>query len=83
MARNPDLIVGAGTVLHRQVDVALDAGARFIVSPGFDRAVVEALPALGVPVFPGVATATDIQPALEAGLEAVKFFPAEAFGGLP
>jgi 2-dehydro-3-deoxyphosphogluconate aldolase/(4S)-4-hydroxy-2-oxoglutarate aldolase len=82
-AGNPELIVGAGTVLTAdQVDLALDAGARFVVSPGFGPAVVRRCLERGVPVFPGVATATEVQMAIEAGLEVVKFFPAEAAGGV-
>jgi 2-dehydro-3-deoxyphosphogluconate aldolase/(4S)-4-hydroxy-2-oxoglutarate aldolase len=83
LAENPDLLVGAGTVLRpAQVEAALEAGARYIVSPGFSASVVSECQRSGVPVLPGVATATEIQAALEAGLEAVKFFPAEASGGL-
>jgi len=83
LAENPDLLVGAGTVLRpAQVEAALQAGARYIVSPGFSASVVSECQRSGVPVLPGVATATEIQLALEAGLEAVKFFPAEASGGL-
>jgi len=83
-AANPELIVGAGTVLTaEQVDLALDAGARFVVSPGFGPAVVKRCQERGVPVFPGVATATEIQMALDAGLDVVKFFPAEQLGGAP
>ena len=83
LAENPDLLVGAGTVLRpAQVEAALEAGARYIVSPGFSASVVNECQRCGVPVLPGVATATEIQVALEAGLEAVKFFPAEASGGL-
>ena len=78
------LLVGAGTVLTvDQVDQAVDAGARFIVTPGFGPAVVRRCQDLGVPVFPGVATATEIQMALDAGLTTVKFFPAEQLGGAP
>jgi 2-dehydro-3-deoxyphosphogluconate aldolase/(4S)-4-hydroxy-2-oxoglutarate aldolase len=84
MAAHPDLIVGAGTVVStRQVDVAVDSGARFVVSPGFDGQVVDYCRSRDLPVFPGAATATDIQAALRHGLAAVKFFPAEALGGLP
>ena len=83
LAENPDLLVGAGTVLRpAQVEAALHAGARYIVSPGFSASVVSECQRSGVPVLPGVATATEIQLALEAGLEVVKFFPAEACGGL-
>lgn len=83
LAENPDLLVGAGTVLRpAQVEAAMKAGVRYIVSPGFSASVVRECQRCGVPVLPGVATATEIQLALEAGLEAVKFFPAEACGGL-
>ena len=82
MAGRPDLLVGAGTVLTpEQVDRAVEAGARFVVTPGFSAAVVRRCQELGVPVFPGVATATEIQMALDAGLDTVKFFPAEQLGG--
>jgi 2-dehydro-3-deoxyphosphogluconate aldolase/(4S)-4-hydroxy-2-oxoglutarate aldolase len=82
MAARADMAVGAGTVLTpEQVDRAVDAGARFIVSPGFGPAVVRRCQEVGVPVFPGVATATEIQMALDAGLTTVKFFPAEQLGG--
>jgi 2-dehydro-3-deoxyphosphogluconate aldolase / (4S)-4-hydroxy-2-oxoglutarate aldolase len=84
MAAHPELLVGAGTVLTpAQVDQAVEAGARFIVSPGFSAAVVTHCRERGVPVFPGVATPTEIQMALEAGLDTVKFFPAEQLGGAP
>lgn len=83
MARDADLLVGAGTVLQPdQVDRALDAGARFIVTPGFSRRVVERCQARGVVVYPGVATPTEIQMALEIGIDIVKFFPAETSGGV-
>jgi 2-dehydro-3-deoxyphosphogluconate aldolase / (4S)-4-hydroxy-2-oxoglutarate aldolase len=83
MATDPELLVGAGTVLTpAQVERAVDAGARFIVSPGFGPAVVRRSQELGVPVFPGVATATEIQMALDAGITTVKFFPAEQLGGV-
>ena len=76
LAQDPDLLVGAGTVLDReQVDRALEAGARFIVSPGFSPAVVRHCLQVGVAVYPGVATPTEIQMALEAGVTDVKFFP--------
>ncbi|MCA0293836.1 MAG: bifunctional 4-hydroxy-2-oxoglutarate aldolase/2-dehydro-3-deoxy-phosphogluconate aldolase [Actinobacteria bacterium] len=82
LAARDDLLVGAGTVLTRaQVDEAVAAGARFIVSPGLSRAVVERAQELGVPVLPGAVTATEIQAALELGLDAVKFFPAGTSGG--
>jgi 2-dehydro-3-deoxyphosphogluconate aldolase / (4S)-4-hydroxy-2-oxoglutarate aldolase len=82
LAGRGDLVVGAGTVLDPgQVDRAVDAGARFVVSPGFGPAVVARCRERGVPVFPGVATATEIQMALDAGLRTVKFFPAQQLGG--
>ena len=82
-AGNPDLVVGAGTVLTvDQVDLALDAGARFVVSPGFGPAVVRRCQERQIPVFPGATTATEVQMALDAGLDTVKFFPAEAAGGV-
>ncbi|MEV6923304.1 bifunctional 4-hydroxy-2-oxoglutarate aldolase/2-dehydro-3-deoxy-phosphogluconate aldolase [Dactylosporangium sp. NPDC051485] len=83
MSGHPEVLVGAGTVLTpAQVDQAVEAGARFIVSPGFGPAVVRHCQQLGVPVFPGAATATEIQMALDAGLDTVKFFPAEQLGGI-
>ncbi|WP_318783215.1 bifunctional 4-hydroxy-2-oxoglutarate aldolase/2-dehydro-3-deoxy-phosphogluconate aldolase [Plantactinospora soyae] len=83
MSDRPDLLVGAGTVLTpAQVDEAADAGARFVVSPGFSPAVVRHCQERGLPVFPGAATATEIQMALDAGLTTVKFFPAEQLGGV-
>ncbi|WP_432839118.1 bifunctional 4-hydroxy-2-oxoglutarate aldolase/2-dehydro-3-deoxy-phosphogluconate aldolase [Dactylosporangium sp. CA-092794] len=84
MAERPDMLVGAGTVLTAaQVERAVEAGARFIVSPGFSDAVVARSRDLGVPVFPGIASPTDIMRALDAGLSTVKFFPAEQLGGIP
>ena len=83
MAVRPELVVGAGTVLTaEQAEQAVAAGARFVVSPGFGPAVVRRCQELGVPVFPGIATATEIQMALDAGLDTVKFFPAEQLGGV-
>jgi 2-dehydro-3-deoxyphosphogluconate aldolase/(4S)-4-hydroxy-2-oxoglutarate aldolase len=82
LAEDEGMLVGAGTVLRpEQVDRAHAAGARFIVSPGFSARVVQRCLELSLPVFPGVATSTEVQMALEAGLEVVKFFPAEASGG--
>ena len=79
----PDLFVGAGTVLTPdQVTRALDAGAQFIVAPGFNPRVVDACLERGVPVFPGIATPTEVEAALEKGLRTLKFFPAEQAGGL-
>lgn len=83
LAARGDLLVGAGTVLTAdQVDEAHDAGARFVVSPGLSVAVVERCRALELPVVPGTATPTDIIRALDLGVDTVKFFPAEASGGL-
>jgi 2-dehydro-3-deoxyphosphogluconate aldolase/(4S)-4-hydroxy-2-oxoglutarate aldolase len=84
MAERPGMLVGAGTVLTAaQVDQAVDAGARFVVSPGFSAAVVARCRELGVPVLPGVASPTEIMQALDAGVDTVKFFPAEQLGGVP
>lgn len=83
MASDARLLMGAGTVVApEQVDRAVAAGAKFIVSPGFSAAVVRRCAALGVPAFPGVATPTDIMAALDEGVDLVKFFPAEQLGGL-
>jgi 2-dehydro-3-deoxyphosphogluconate aldolase / (4S)-4-hydroxy-2-oxoglutarate aldolase len=83
-AEQTRLLAGAGTVVRReQVDAAVEAGARFVVSPGLGRGVVERCMELGVPVIPGVATATEIMAALDLGLSLLKFFPAEASGGVP
>jgi 2-dehydro-3-deoxyphosphogluconate aldolase / (4S)-4-hydroxy-2-oxoglutarate aldolase len=83
LAEQGTLLVGAGTVIRpQQVDAARAAGARFIVSPGFDLRVVERCLELGLPVVPGVASASEIMAALAAGLSLVKLFPAEALGGL-
>lgn len=83
LAERDDLVVGAGTVLtDRQVDEAIEAGARFVVSPGLSAAVVRRCQEAGVPVVPGVSTPSEIMQALDLGLDTVKFFPAEANGGL-
>lgn len=82
MADTPGAVVGAGTVLTpAQVAAAVAAGARYVVSPGLSAAVVRECAGLGVPCIPGVATATEIQRALEHGLDVVKLFPAEVCGG--
>ena len=79
----PQMFVGAGTVLTtEQVDRAVDAGAKFIVSPGFNPKVVEYCIKKGYPVTPGIMTPTELEMALEFGLDVVKFFPAENAGGL-
>lgn len=78
-----DLLLGAGTVLSAdQAAEAIDSGARFVVSPGLDEGVVETCRQRGVPVIPGVSTASEVQRAANLGLKVVKFFPAEAIGGL-
>jgi len=83
MTKLDGLLVGAGTVLTaEQVDRAVDAGARFVVSPGFSPVVVRRCRQRGVPVYPGVMTPTEIQMALDEGLSTVKFFPAEQAGGV-
>ena len=82
-AERPDVLAGAGTVLTiEQAERAHDAGARFIVSPGINPRVVEWCQDHLLPVFPGVCTPTEIETALECGLNVVKFFPAEPSGGL-
>ncbi|MDR2104012.1 MAG: bifunctional 4-hydroxy-2-oxoglutarate aldolase/2-dehydro-3-deoxy-phosphogluconate aldolase [Treponema sp.] len=79
----PEILLGAGTVLTtEQVDRAVDAGARFIVSPGFNPKVAAHCRKRGIPITPGCSNPSDIEAALEAGLEVVKFFPAEPAGGL-
>lgn len=83
MARRGDILVGAGTVLKvDQVKAAVDAGAQFMVSPGFNPKVVAYCVDHNITVTPGICTPSDIEAALEFGLEVLKFFPAEAFGGL-
>ena len=80
--RMPELIVGAGTVLTtEQAGKAIRAGARFIVSPGFNPRVVSFCREQGVPVIPGVNSPTQIEAAMECGLRVLKFFPAEESGG--
>lgn len=79
----PGAVVGAGTLLTPQmVRAAKDAGAAFGVAPGFDPAVVAAAKEAGLPFVPGVATASELSQALTAGAPMVKFFPAEAAGGV-
>ena len=80
----PKLLVGAGTVLTiEQVKKTISAGAKFIVSPGFNPKVVDYCLENNIPVTPGINNPTQIEMALERGIEVVKFFPAEASGGLP
>ncbi|MDD3796744.1 MAG: bifunctional 4-hydroxy-2-oxoglutarate aldolase/2-dehydro-3-deoxy-phosphogluconate aldolase [Lachnospiraceae bacterium] len=79
----PDMMVGAGTVINvEQAKRALDAGATFIVSPGFSRKVTEFAIDHQIPVFPGTCTPTEVIAAMEYGLKVVKFFPAKQYGGL-
>jgi 2-dehydro-3-deoxyphosphogluconate aldolase/(4S)-4-hydroxy-2-oxoglutarate aldolase len=78
----PDAIVGAGTVLHaRQADEAAMAGAKFIVSPGTTRSLINAVNSTGVPFLPGCATASEAMLLAEEGITFAKFFPAEPAGG--
>ncbi len=79
----PDMFVGAGTVLTiEQVDRAVAAGAKFIVSPGFDSEIVDYCLSKEIPVFPGCVTPSEVAQAVKRGLKVVKFFPAEQFGGV-
>jgi 2-dehydro-3-deoxyphosphogluconate aldolase/(4S)-4-hydroxy-2-oxoglutarate aldolase len=79
----PEIIVGAGTVLSvDQANRAISAGAQFIVSPGFNQKVVDWCLQNEIPVTPGVVTPTEIDMALDRGLKILKFFPAEAMGGI-
>ena len=79
----PEMLIGAGTVLTtEQVDKAMEAGAKFIVSPGLNPKVVKYCVEKGYPITPGTANPSDVETAIELGLEVVKFFPAEAAGGL-
>lgn len=79
----PDMLVGAGTVLTiEQVDRAVKAGAKFIVSPGFDPEIVDYCLEKEIPVFPGCITPSEVAQAVKRDLKVVKFFPAEQFGGV-
>ena len=79
----PEMLVGAGTVLTtEQVDEAVTAGAKFIVSPGFDPEIVDYCIEKKVPVLPGCATPSEVAQAVKRGLQVVKFFPAEQAGGI-
>ena len=79
----PQMLVGAGTVCNKaQAELAVEMGARFIVSPGFDPEVVEWCVANNIAVTPGCVTPTEIMMAVERGLKVVKFFPANVYGGL-
>lgn len=79
----PDMLVGAGTVLTiEQVDAAVKAGAKFIVSPGFDPEIVDYCLEKEIPIFPGCVTPSEVAQAVKRGLKVVKFFPAEPAGGV-
>lgn len=79
----PDMLIAAGTVLTPgQADAAMNAGAKFIVSPGLNPDVVRHCQKKGYPVIPGVCTPTEVEAALSLGLKYLKFFPAEAAGGV-
>ncbi len=79
----PEMLVGAGTVLTpEQCRASVEAGARFIVSPGFDAEIVRWCVENGVPVFPGCVTPSEIMAAMKFGIKAVKFFPANVYGGI-
>lgn len=80
---HPEMLVGAGTILTiEQVDKAVGAGAKFIVSPGFDPEIVDYCLSKNIPVFPGCITPSEVAQAVKRGLKVVKFFPAEQAGGL-
>ena len=79
----PEMLVGAGTVLTiEQVDRAVNAGAKFIVSPGFDAEIVDYCLDKNIPVFPGCITPSEVAQAVKRGLKVIKFFPAEQAGGV-
>ena len=79
----PEMLVGAGTVLTtEQVNRAVAAGAKFIVSPGFDPEIVDYCMEKNIPVFPGCVSPSEVAQAVKRGLKVVKFFPAEQAGGL-
>jgi 2-dehydro-3-deoxyphosphogluconate aldolase/(4S)-4-hydroxy-2-oxoglutarate aldolase len=83
-AENPEMLAGAGTVLTpQQAKEAKEAGAHFVVAPGFSPAVVDYCLEHDIPVYPGVCTPTDVEAALAKGLKTLKFFPAEPAGGVP
>ncbi|MGA0543060.1 bifunctional 4-hydroxy-2-oxoglutarate aldolase/2-dehydro-3-deoxy-phosphogluconate aldolase [Neotabrizicola sp. VNH66] len=83
-AEVPDMLIGAGTVLTTaQVAEARKAGAQFLVTPGYNPAVVAAAQAAGLPIVPGVNNPTGVETAMAAGLSLVKFFPAGPSGGVP
>lgn len=80
----PDAVVGAGTVISpRNVADSVAAGARFLVSPGWTDTLLDAMKESGVPFLPGVSTTSEVVALLERGVSEMKFFPAEAAGGVP
>lgn len=82
-SERPDILVGAGTVLNsEQVQSAANAGAQFLVAPGLNPDTVRASAEVGLPFIPGVLTPSEVERAISLGLERVKFFPAEAGGGV-
>ncbi|MBL4831451.1 MAG: bifunctional 4-hydroxy-2-oxoglutarate aldolase/2-dehydro-3-deoxy-phosphogluconate aldolase [Aliivibrio sp.] len=82
-AAQPDMLIGAGTVLNREQAIAAkEAGATFVVSPGFNPNTVKACQEIGIEIIPGVNNPSTIEAALEMGLTTLKFFPAEASGGI-
>jgi 2-dehydro-3-deoxyphosphogluconate aldolase/(4S)-4-hydroxy-2-oxoglutarate aldolase len=84
IAKLKNAVVGAGTVLNKQdLEAAIEAGARFIVSPGLTEPLARAAIEVGIPFLPGIATASDIMRGLNLGLSRFKFFPAMAAGGIP
>jgi len=79
----PEAVVGAGTVCNREsAEAAVSAGAQFLVSPGFTSSIGKAAQELGVPLLPGVSTASEVMMAIDAGFTALKFFPAMQAGGI-
>lgn len=82
-AEYPEMVVGAGTVLTTdQAERAVNAGAKFIVSPGFDPEIVDYCLHKAIPIFPGCITPSEVAQAVKRGLKVIKFFPAEQFGGV-
>ncbi len=80
---HPEMLIGAGTVLTiDQVERAIAAGAKFIVSPGFDPEIVDYCLGKNIPILPGCVTPSEVAQAVKRGMEVIKFFPAEQFGGL-
>lgn len=82
-AAQPDMLIGAGTIINgKQALAAKEAGATFVVSPGFNPNTVKACQAIGIDIIPGVNNPSTVEAALEMGLTTLKFFPAEASGGI-